>query len=86
MIFILCFPLGLKIYEMKQIRKLNKEKIQAETVMSGTQDKLYSLEAELAKYNHLENKAKEFLEKKEFLKELAESRFGYSQNARFNSE
>jgi len=73
-ILILCFPLGLKIYEINEIRKLNKEKSQAETVLSGTQNELSSLKLELAKYDHLKSKAQEFSDKKAFLKELADSR------------
>lgn len=71
---ILCFPLGLKIYEIQQINKLENEKQKEETTLKGIQDRLAQLKKEIKDYGHLKAKAKEYADKKAFLKQLAESR------------
>ena len=71
---IFCFPLGLKIYEMNQINHLETEKQKANVALAGVREKLSVLQKELEGYSHLQDKSKEFLKKKEFLKNLAESR------------
>ena len=73
-VLILCFPLGLKAYETHQINKLEKEKTLKEKLLASTNEKLSHLENELKSYDYLQEKAKEYKKKKEFLKHLAESR------------
>ncbi len=74
LLLIACFPLGLKIYEKRQIDRLNRENQKVEALLAGAQSRLNELRAELKNYDHLNEKAKEFTEKKKFLKDLAESR------------
>ena len=74
LIFILCFPLALKAYEIHQINKLTNEKVQKENLLSSINEELAKLETELKSYDYLQKKAEEFKKKKEFLKTLAEAR------------
>lgn len=68
------FPLGLKIYEIQNIGKLNAEKKKMEVTLTEEKSRLSQLEKELNSYSHLKDKSKEFIKKKEFLKQLAEKR------------
>ncbi len=74
LILIACFPLGLKIYELREIKKLNDKKKKEEQVLANEQKKLAILTEELGKYDHLQDKSKEFTDKMDFLKDLAETR------------
>ena len=71
---IACFPLGVKIYEIDQIRKLKAQEKQKQEILLVQQKRLSSVEVELKSYSNLKKKSKEFLKKKKFLKKLAESR------------
>ncbi len=73
-ILVLCFPIGLKAYEINQKNKLKSEKAQKEKVLATVNEELAILENELKNYDYLQERAEEFKEKKEFLKQLAESR------------
>lgn len=74
LILLLCFPLGLKAYEINQINQLETLKQQKEELLNTTNQKLSQLKDELTSYDYLQAKAKEYEGKKNFLKELAESR------------
>ena len=74
LILILCFPLGLKIYEVRQIQKLENKKQGTEKLLAETEGRLSQLETEIKSHGHLQDQAREFEEKKAFLKELAQSR------------
>ena len=73
-VFIACFPIGLKIYEMKEIGKLEKEEQQMKSLLTSAQGKLSTLKTELESYSYLKEKSDEFSRKKNFLKKLAETR------------
>lgn len=74
LVLILCFPLGLKVYEVREINKLEVQKQAVSSALKQTQDRLAQLKAELDSYSHLQEKSKEFATKKEFLRGLAEAR------------
>ena len=74
LILILCFPLGLKIYEINQINKLEKIKKEKEHLLKVKNQKLLNLSQKLESYAHLQEKAKEYQKKKDFLKKIAEDR------------
>ena len=74
LVLILSFPLALKAYEINQINKIKKEKQQKEKLLASANDEFSNLESQLAAYDYLKDKAREFSEKKDFLKKLAESR------------
>lgn len=73
-ILVLCFPLALKVYEVNQIKELEKQKSKKEQLLAAASGELSRLETELRSYDHLQAKAEEYRKKKEFLKKLAESR------------
>ena len=74
LILVLCFPLGLKIYEVREINKLENKKQGVEKSLAETKERFSQLESEIKSYGHLQEQAREFEEKKGFLKELAQSR------------
>ena len=74
LILILCFPLGLKIYEINQINNLEKIKKQKESLLNTKNQQLKSLSQQLKAYDHLQKKADEYANKKNFLKKIAENR------------
>lgn len=74
LILILCFPMGLKIYEINQINNLEKVKKQKEDLLNTKNQQLVSLSQQLKAYDHLQNKAEEYSNKKTFLKKIAENR------------
>ena len=71
---IVFFPLGLKIYEMIQINKLETQKKATDDILAGAQLKLDQLRKELSNYDHLKDLSQEFVRKKNFLQGLAEKR------------
>lgn len=73
-ILILCFPLGLKMYEVNQINKLEKVKKQKDDILNAMNQRLSGLSKELQSYSHLKEKAEEYKTKKDFLKKIAEDR------------
>ena len=73
-ILIFCFPLGLKVYEIRQISQLNAEKSQEDKILNKSKGQLSQLEQEIQTYSYLKDKALEFSEKKDFLKQLGEAR------------
>lgn len=73
-VLVLCFPLGLKIYEINQINKLERIKKQKEDLLATTNQRLADVSEELEDYSHLQEKSKEYQTKKNFLKGLAEAR------------
>ena len=73
-ILIFCFPLGLKVYEINQINKLEKIKKQKTDFLAVANQRLSDLSAELDSYSHLQEKAEEYQTKKDFLKKIAEDR------------
>ena len=73
-VLILCFPLGLKIYEVKQINQLSAQKQKEELLLNQTNQKLSALKQELDSYGYLKDKANEFSKKREFLGQLTEQR------------
>ena len=73
-ILILCFPLGLKIYEINQIKALEKVKKQQDDLLILANQRLSNLSKELEGYAHLHGKAEEYQTKKAFLQKIAEDR------------
>ena len=71
---ILCFPLGLKVYEVKQINKLKAQKTQEEALLNQANQKLSVLKKKLDSYGYLKEKAEEFEKKKQFLSQLTRER------------
>ena len=74
LIVIACFPLSLKFYEINQITQLESEKVSQDQILSDIQKQLGAVNAEIGKYGWLQEKSKEYVKKKEFLKSLAEKR------------
>ena len=74
LILIACFPLGLKVYEVRQINTLKAQKQKEDLLLDKTKKKLSVLKARLDSYGYLKEKSKEFERKKEFLSWLAEER------------
>ena len=73
-ICILCFPLGLKVYEVKQINKLKAQKQKEELLLNQANQKLTVLKNKLNSYGYLKEKSKEFEKKKQFLSQLTKER------------
>ena len=73
-IFIACFPLGLKIYEVNQINKLKTQLQKEKNILEQNEQQLSALKTELDSYGYLKEKTKEFETKKEFLSQLTEKR------------
>ena len=73
-ILIASFPLGLKIYEIKQINQLEAQKQKEENLLSQSKQRLSALKKELDSYGYLKDKLREFQKKKEFLSQLTEKR------------
>ena len=73
-ILIASFPLGLKIYEVKQINQLEAQKQKEENLLSQSKQRLSALKKELDSYGYLKDKLREFQKKKEFLSQLTEKR------------
>ena len=73
-VLILCFPLGLKIYEVQQINKLKAQKEKEELLLNETNQQLSILKTELNRYGYLKGKSEEFIRKKEFLSQLTKER------------
>ena len=71
---ILSFPLGLKVYEIREINKLESAKNREITVLNVNQEKLNGLKKELESYSHLKDLAEEFKSKRNFLRKVAEDR------------
>ena len=74
LILIACFPMGLKIYETREINKLKAQKNKEELLLNTAKQSLSALKAELDSYGYLKEKSEEFERKKEFLSRLAEKR------------
>ena len=68
------FPLGLKIYEVKQINKLKAQQQKEELVLNQANQQLSTLKTELESYSYLKKTSEEFERKKEFLSQLHEKR------------
>ena len=68
------FPLGLKYYEITQIKELEAKKKQADQLLVQTNQKLGEIKKKLDSYGDLQNLSKEFVEKKDFLKNISSSR------------
>ena len=68
------FPLGLKIYEVKQINKLKAQKQKEELLLSQINQQISASKAELDSYGYLKKKSEEFAKKKEFLSQLTKER------------
>ena len=73
-VLIACFPLGLKMYEVKQINELEAQKQKEELLLSQTNQKLSTLKQELDSYGYLKEKVEEFSKKRQFLSSLTEER------------
>jgi len=73
-IIVLCFPIGLKIYEIKEIRKLEKLKAQEQSILDQKNQQLASVKKELEAYAYLEDLSKEFSTKRAFLSEISSGR------------
>ena len=73
-LIILCFPLGLKVYEVYQINILKTEREQVDKVLTAKNGEVSHLNQELEKLSYLKKKAEEYESKKNFLKNLAYSR------------
>lgn len=67
-------PLGLKYYEITQIKELESQKQKADKVLIQTNEKLSKIKTKLDSYGDLQNLSKEFVEKKDFLKRISSSR------------
>ena len=74
LLLILCFPAGLKVYETWQLAELGKEKGALETNLSARAQTRDKLKKEVKSFDYLTAQAKEYDQKKAFLKELANSR------------
>ncbi|MDE0092422.1 MAG: hypothetical protein OXN83_03950 [Oligoflexia bacterium] len=73
-VLVACFPLSLKIYEVKQINELEAQKRKEELLLSQTNQKLSALKQELDSYGYLKEKVEEFSKKRQFLSSLTEER------------
>lgn len=73
-VFVACFPLGLKIYEQKGIKELERQKKQEETTLAQTNAKLAQVRKGLENQTELNELSQEFKEKKDFLKGLSHKR------------
>lgn len=71
---IACFPLGLKVYEIRIINDLKTQKKQVQATLSAKQKQVTSLEENIKKFDYLQEKSKEYKKKKDFLQGLASSR------------
>ncbi|MBC6415304.1 MAG: PilN domain-containing protein [Bdellovibrionales bacterium] len=71
---ILLFPLGLKFYEIHEIKKLTKIKDKETLVLNENKTKLSNLKQELENYAYLENEHKEFASKRDFFKKISGDR------------
>jgi len=74
LVLIACFPIALKFYETQEIKKLDVQKAQVDSELNGLKTQLTKVESELKAYGEFQDKSKEFVKKKDFLKELAGSR------------
>lgn len=73
-VLVLSFPLGLKVYEVHQINKLDVKKQKVEQLLNKTNQKLSQTKTKLESYSYLKTKSEEFTKKKEVLKKLAGER------------
>ena len=73
-LFILAFPVCLKVYEVIHIRELEAVKVVAQKNLDKKKQNLQKVEKEIASYSYLDNKSAEFESKKDFIKKLSESR------------
>ena len=74
LVLVLSFPLGLKIYEIREINNLESIKNGEKIVLNKNQEKLNGLKKELEKYSYLQGLAGEFKDKRKFLSKIADDR------------
>ena len=77
-VLILAFPLGLKIYEIQQINKLEVQKQKEELLLAQTTEQFNNLKTELDSYGHLKQKSEEFARKKGIFKKINRRAFNYT--------
>ena len=68
------FPLGLKYYEITQIKELENKKQKSDQLLTQSNQRLSEIKKKLDTYGDLQNLSKEFVEKKDFLKKISASR------------
>ena len=73
-LIVLSFPVGLKVYEVREINKLENQKIQEQSILDQKQQLLASLKKELDGYGYLNAMSQEFAIKRAFLKGVAADR------------
>lgn len=73
-VLVLAFPLGLKIYEITEIRKLKAQKAQEQSVLDLKNQELASLKKELSEYDYLKEAANEFQKKRDSLRRISIAR------------
>jgi len=71
---VISFPVGLKIYEVREIEKLETQKNQEEGILNQKNQELAELQKELKNYDYLDNLAEEFKVKRAFLDQIASDR------------
>jgi len=74
LVLVLAFPLGLKIYEITEIRKLEAQKVQEQSVLELKNQELATLKKELSEYDYLKEAADEFQKKRDSLKRISVAR------------
>ena len=74
LILVLCFPLGLKIYETWHLNELKREKAVFEGSFAERTKERDRLKQEVKSFEYLVNQANEYKQKKKFLEKLAHSR------------
>lgn len=68
------FPIGLKVYEVREINKLENQKAQEQSVLDQKKQQLADLKKELDSYGYLNDISQEFKTKRSFLKGVAADR------------
>ena len=71
---VLSFPVGLKIYEVRELNKLENQKAQEQSILNQKQQQLADLKKELDSYGNLKAMSEEFAVKRKFLKEVSAER------------
>ena len=73
-LLILAFPTGLKIYELKEIRKLNVVKAKEQAILDQKNQELAKFKKELQEYSEISKTAGEFTNKRSFLRKISGNR------------
>ena len=73
-LIVLSFPVGLKIYEVREINKLENQKNQEQSILDQKQQQFANLKKELDSYGYLQAMSQEFAIKRAFLKGVSAER------------